>query len=96
MTDRDARLKRLRFRAWHRGTREADYIIGGFLDRFGAGWNDAELDWYEALLVLDDPPILAWVMQTEPVPDEWQGAMMMAMQRLDYVEVKGVTDRPAG
>ena len=25
--------KRLRFRAWHRGTREADLLIGGFFDR---------------------------------------------------------------
>jgi len=24
------RLRRLRFRAWHRGTREADYMIGGW------------------------------------------------------------------
>ena len=29
----DDRLKRLRFRAWHRGTREADYMIGDFFDR---------------------------------------------------------------
>ena len=26
--DRDTRLKRLRFRAWHRGTQEADRLIG--------------------------------------------------------------------
>ena len=30
--DRDTRLKRLRFRAWHRGTKEADLMIGGFFD----------------------------------------------------------------
>jgi antitoxin CptB len=28
----EARLKRLHYRAWHRGTREADYMIGGFFD----------------------------------------------------------------
>jgi antitoxin CptB len=37
MTD-DARLRRLQFRAWHRGTREADYMIGCFFDRFHASW----------------------------------------------------------
>jgi ribonuclease R len=28
--DHDARLSRAKFRAWHRGTREADYLVGGF------------------------------------------------------------------
>ena len=40
------RLARARFRAWHRGTREADYTIGGFFDRYHAEWNEAELDWF--------------------------------------------------
>src|ERR1700712_3209663 len=31
-------LRRMRFRAWHRGTREADYMIGGFYDRYAATW----------------------------------------------------------
>src|SRR3546814_1316385 len=36
------RLKRLKFRAWHRGTREADYMIGGFFDRYSPGWRSEE------------------------------------------------------
>ena len=48
--DREHRLKRLRFRAWHRGTKEADILIGGFFDRHHDGWSDAEIDWYEAFL----------------------------------------------
>src|SRR3546814_8075050 len=35
--DREHRLKRLRFRAWHRGTKEADLLIGGFFDAHAAG-----------------------------------------------------------
>ena len=35
MTDEDPRLKRLRFRAWHRGFVEADLILGPFVDRYG-------------------------------------------------------------
>ena len=49
--DRDHILKRLGFRAWHRGTREADYLIGGFFDRYSPNWGEAELAWFEALLV---------------------------------------------
>ncbi len=36
------RLKRLHFRAWHRGTKEADLLIGGFLDTYGRGWSAAQ------------------------------------------------------
>ena len=28
----DARKKRLRYRAWHRGTKESDFILGSFAD----------------------------------------------------------------
>src|SRR3546814_9438891 len=38
--DRETRLKRLYFRAWHRGTKEADLLIGGFFDQNATGWND--------------------------------------------------------
>ena len=48
------RHKRLHFRAWHRGTREADYMIGCFFDRYGAGWNEAELVWFEKLIDEED------------------------------------------
>jgi hypothetical protein len=46
----DQRLARAKFRSWHRGTREADYMIGGFYDRYHSGWGEDELAWFEALL----------------------------------------------
>jgi antitoxin CptB len=81
-----SRLARLRFRAWHRGTREADYIVGGFYDRFHAGWNEDEIAWFEALLEQEDPDVLAWAMGTQPVPERFAGEQMQAFQRLDYVD----------
>ena len=81
------RLKRLKFRAWHRGTREADYMIGGFFDRFHATWDAAALDWFEALIEEDDVDIMAWALGTLSVPDEYRGVLMDAMQKLDYVEI---------
>jgi len=35
----EERLRRLKFRAWHRGTREADYMMGCFFDKFHATWS---------------------------------------------------------
>jgi len=85
--NREDRLKRLRFRAWHRGTREADYTMGCFFDRFHSGWDEVALDWYEGLLGQEDQDILGWIMGSIPVPPEWQDPMMERMQRIDYVEI---------
>ena len=87
--DRDARLKRLRFRAWHRGTQEADLLIGGFLDRHHAGWAEPEIAWFEALLEEQDADILAWALGTAPAPERFQGPMLGALQRLDYIRRPG-------
>ena len=83
--DRATRLKRLRFRSWHRGTKEADLMIGGFFDRHGATWNDAEIAWFEALMDEEDVEIMAWALRQAAVPARVAGPMMAAMQRLDYI-----------
>ena len=85
--DRDARLKRLRFRAWHRGTKEADLLVGGFFDAHASGWNDEQIGWFEALMEEQDVDIMAWAIGTAPVPERWQGEMMNAMQRLNYIPI---------
>ena len=83
--DRATRLKRLRFRSWHRGTKEADLMIGGFFDRHGATWNDAEIAWFEALMDEEDVEIMAWALRQADVPPRVAGPLMTAMQRLAYI-----------
>ncbi len=83
----DEVLRALKYRAWHRGTREADFMIGGFFDRYAHAWNEAELAWFEALVEEDDADIMAWALGTLAVPDEYAGAQMELMRKLDYVEV---------
>lgn len=85
--DRDTRLKRLRFRAWHRGTKEADLMIGGFFDRHGAAWNADELDWFEALLEEQDVDIMAWAIGAQDVPARWRGKMMDGLKQLNFVPI---------
>jgi len=85
--DRDARLKRLRFRAWHRGTKEADLLVGGFFDAHAATWNDEQIGWFEALMEQQDVDIMAWAIGTTPLPERWRGEMMTAMQRLNYIPI---------
>ena len=83
--EREARLKRLRFRAWHRGTKEADLLIGGFFDRFGDGWDEAEMAWFELLLEEQDVDIMAWAIGTAAPPALYRGAMMGRLRQLDYI-----------
>ncbi|KQN90444.1 hypothetical protein ASE95_13195 [Sphingomonas sp. Leaf231] len=85
--DHDIRLKRLRFRAWHRGTREADLMIGGFFDAHGASWSAEQLDWFERLLEEQDVDIMGWAIGSISCPPEWNGAMMDTMRRIDFVTV---------
>lgn len=82
-----ARLKRLSYRAWHRGTREADYMVGGFFDRHHARWNDAEIAWFEALIEEQDVDIMAWAIGTSEPPARFSGPLMEAMRRLDYIDI---------
>ena len=83
----EARLKRLRFRAWHRGTREADYMIGCYFDAFHGAWGEPELAWFEALIEEEDVDIMGWALGSLAVPPEYAGPLMDRMRRLDYVEI---------
>jgi antitoxin CptB len=81
------RLRRLKFRAWHRGTREADFMIGCFFDRYGAGWSEAELAWFERLLDEEDVDIIGWALGTLAIPEDYAGAQMDAFRKLDFVDI---------
>lgn len=85
--DRDARIKRLRFRAWHRGTKEADLLIGGFFDVHHGDWSDAEIAAFELLLEEQDVDIMAWAMGTQVVPAAYEGSIMAALRTLSYVPI---------
>ena len=72
----EQRLNRLRYRAWHRGTREADLLVGGFFDRSHHAWCEADLAWFETLLDEADPDIMAWAMRQAEPPQRLAGPMM--------------------
>ena len=85
--DRETRLKRLHFRAHHRGTKEADLLIGGFFDAHGARWSEAEMALFEELLEEQDVDIMAWAMGTQVAPERYEGSILAALKTLNYVPV---------
>ena len=66
----DIRRKRLSFRSWHRGTRESDLILGRFADAYLAGFDDGQLDRYEALLECADADLFDWIAGRAKPPPE--------------------------
>lgn len=72
----DKRLERLRFRSWHRGTREMDLLLGSFVDAHLHVFTPEELDQYEALLLQSDPDMYSWITGAVPVPAACDTAVM--------------------
>lgn len=70
------RRKRLKYRAWHRGTKEMDLILGPFADANVDTYGAAELDRLEKLMDEEDPPLLKWVMRQEAPPEHVDGAFL--------------------
>jgi antitoxin CptB len=67
---RDARRRRLLYRATHRGTHETDLIVGGYVARRIDTFSDAELDALEDVLELPDPDLADWLTGRLPIPPE--------------------------
>lgn len=75
----DARRRRLLFRAQHRGTKEADLMIGAFVQRCVAGFSEAELAELEITLEYPDVDLSDWLTGRRPVPVECQSPMLDRM-----------------
>jgi antitoxin CptB len=72
----DLRRRRLHFRAWHRGMREVDLLLGRFADATISELDDGELAGFEALLEIPDRDILAWVTGEAAVPPDVNSALI--------------------
>jgi antitoxin CptB len=83
----DADLKRLHWRAHHRGTKEADLLIGGFFDAHHESWTADERALFEAMLEEQDVDIMAWTHGTADVPERFDGPMIAALKKLDYIRI---------
>lgn len=83
----DPELKRLRWRAHHRGTKEADILIGSFFDAHVENWGEAERGLFAAILDEQDIDILSWATGTAEAPERYRGTVLQELQKLDYIPV---------
>ena len=77
----DPRRRRILFRANHRGTKEADRLIGGYVTPRLTAMTDAELDMLEALMQWPDPDLADWLSGRCPIPEQSDSPLMRAMRR---------------
>lgn len=73
--------RKLGFRAWHRGTREADLLIGSFADTHLAEFDAVALAQFQALLKENDPDIYDWMTERTPVPPEHDNPVTQLLRR---------------
>lgn len=83
----DPRRRRLLFRARHRGTHEADLLVGGFVAARIAQMDEAELAALEAVLELPDPDLFDWLTGRRPLPEQAANPVLRAMA--EWVQARG-------
>jgi len=80
----DTRRKRLLFRSWHRGTKEADLLLGSFAERHLADFTVEQVDRYEALLGADDADLLGWIAGRATPPAEHDSDVLRLLLAFRY------------
>ena len=85
MDELEKMRRKLKFRAWHRGTREADLIMGQFADANLDTMSQDDLDQFDALLEAQDLDVYNWIIGKEPVPPEFDNDVMKQLLMFDFV-----------
>lgn len=77
-TDLETRRRKLRFRSWHRGTKELDLLMGPFADAHIDTLGAQELEDYAELMLEPDPDVYTWLVgQAEPPAEKMTPVLRM-------------------
>jgi antitoxin CptB len=80
----DVRRRKLLFRAWHRGMREVDLIMGRFADATVADLTVGELTEFEQLMEVPDREVLAWVTGEAVVPPAYDTQLFRRLHDFNH------------
>lgn len=78
--DIETRRRKLLYQARHRGTKEADAVIGGYVERHIASMDVAALDELDAILACQDPDLMDWLLGLAPIPAERDSVLLRSMR----------------
>jgi antitoxin CptB len=76
----DERRRKLLFRAWHRGTREMDLIMGRFADASIPRLSEAEVSDFERIIEVADPQLYDWLTGTSAPPADYDTNLLQRMR----------------
>ncbi len=85
----DSHRRKLVFRAWRRGFREMDLLMGSFADEHMEALSSEGVAEFERLLSLPDWEVYAWLIGQKPVPDNHKGPVLDALIAFRYVAQSG-------
>jgi antitoxin CptB len=72
----DVRRRKLLFRAWRRGVREMDLIVGRFADAFIDKFDQKSLDDFEKLIEAPNVDLYAWVAGDAAAPADYDTSVL--------------------
>ncbi|MCB1474035.1 MAG: succinate dehydrogenase assembly factor 2 [Rhodobiaceae bacterium] len=80
----DPRRRRILFRAWRRGTREMDLVMGRFADQHLPAIDGRDLDDLEALIDVADADLFNWITGEKPVPEAYDTPVFRALRAFSH------------
>jgi len=78
--DLELRRRRLRFRAWHRGTRELDLLLGRFVDAELAKLGERDIGAFEALMEVPDTDLYGWITGGLEIPAPYDTPLLLRLR----------------
>jgi antitoxin CptB len=84
--DLDPRRRKLLFRAWHRGMREMDLIMGRFADAEIGTMGDDDLAEFERLIEAQDRDLLSWITGEAPTPENYVSPVFARLKAFHHHE----------
>lgn len=83
----ELRIKRLRYRSWHRGIKEMDIILGQFADAHLRDLTAVELDEYESILSHNDHQLYGWITGRIETPEEVDSILFQRIASTKHVQL---------
>ena len=78
--DLDVRRRRILFRAWHRGIREMDILMGRFADAEIGTMGEDDLEDFERLVEVPDPDLFGWLTGGDAAPSNYDTAVFRRLK----------------
>lgn len=80
----DERRRKIKFRAWRRGFREMDLLLGSFADAHLETMSEDDLSEFERLLATPDWEVFAWLVGQKPVPPNYMSDLLDQVMAFRY------------